>query len=147
MLELAIKGGSLPMKRVTTFGSRTDRPWTTQFDDEISLLKIDVEYGEYPAVEQWLHESLNGRRSTVSQLQIEVHRLPFAATTSEVNITASSWWIASLRMQLLALGFLPVSQEKNSFGHCCFEFVFVHYRYFIRSESWMAASRADELDM
>ena len=125
----------------TLFNGHARKRWTHVSGDNVTILKIDVEFGEYRALGDWLLEDLQAGNLFVSQLQIEVHRLPTESTTLDPSIVAANWWIDYLRLQLLALGFLPISNEKNSFGFCCFEFVFVHHRYFVRSEAWMAASR------
>ena len=41
-------------------------------------------------------------------------------------------------MQLYALGFAMFGQEKNPTDYCCYEIGMVHYRHYVRSETWHA---------
>jgi hypothetical protein len=130
--------------------------------DEVSLLKIDAESHEHSAVSVWaklelrdLKRSLSGKFSaelssnrtliteidferdipsffTISMFQLELHEYR--------GVPMEPWLLQGVRLKqyLTSLGFIQVSQEPNFFHDCCFELVFVHYRYFIRSEVWHA---------
>jgi len=71
---------------------------------------------------------------TVSHYGMELHRLGHKA-----NYAAG--YTGALRthytlMQLYALGFAMFGQEKNPTDYCCFEIGMVHYRHYVRSETW-----------
>ena len=69
---------------------------------------------------------------TVSMFQLELHE----------RVGGKSRWrfdsalLQGFRMQqyLASLGFIQISQERNAFGDCCYELVYAHYRYLVRSE-------------
>eukprot|EP00658_Telonema_sp_P-2_P001542 TRINITY_DN10571_c0_g1_i3.p1 TRINITY_DN10571_c0_g1~~TRINITY_DN10571_c0_g1_i3.p1 ORF type:complete len:700 (+),score=90.44 TRINITY_DN10571_c0_g1_i3:117-2102(+) len=71
---------------------------------------------------------------TISHYGMELHRLGHKA-----NYAAG--YTGALRthytlMQLYALGFTMFGQEKNPTDYCCFEIGMVHYRHYVRSETW-----------
>ena len=73
---------------------------------------------------------------TVSHYGMELHRLGH-----KDNRAAS--YAGALRthytlMQLYALGFAMFGQEKNPTDYCCYEIGMVHYRHYVRSETWHA---------
>jgi hypothetical protein len=41
-----------------------------------------------------------------------------------------------MQQYLASLGFIQIAQERNAYGDCCYELVYAHYRYLIRSEVW-----------
>ena len=126
--------------------------------DDVSIFKLDIEGYEVDAIPQWVADDITAlasnknlvsrlrhspltsidfategpRALTVSQFQIEFH-----SNANDVR-SAHSWF--NLRFLLSLLGFHQVAYEYNhySWHSCCFEAVFVHHRFYVRSEVWHA---------
>jgi len=110
----------------------------------VTLLKVDVEYGEYKAFWDWLKEAHDVHGTSireVDQIQLEIHRFPRDSSTLPSSVPRAAAWFDSLEMSLLNLGFVTVRHERNGYGYCCSEVVLVHYRYFLESELWMMSER------
>ena len=71
---------------------------------------------------------------TVSMFQLEIHERADATKQWYFDQPA----LQGFRMQqyLATLGFVQISAERNAWGDCCFEMVYAHYRFLIRSEVW-----------
>ena len=77
---------------------------------------------------------------TVEQLQTEIHRR--GHKNKKGSTFVGSLWLQWLLLNYHALGFVSVANEKNHVDNCCFEAVFVNYRYYITSETWYSATVA-----
>ena len=151
-----------PSSRAERHGGPVDAVQQATFSghDDVALLKIDVESHEHSAIPVWaklelrdlrqsLHSLFTAELSqignpltmidfekhvpsffTVSMFQLELHE--YRGTPME------PWLLQGTRLKqyLTSLGFIQVNQEPNFFHDCCFELLFVHYRFFIRSETW-----------
>jgi hypothetical protein len=124
----------------------------------VSILKMDIESFEFVAVPRWLQVemALAGKQQqksssstmmfdfsslpimNVEQIQTEIHRR--GHKNKKAAAFAGAMWLQWLLLNYHALGFLVVSNEKNHVDNCCFEAVMVHYRYYVASQSWSAAS-------
>ena len=73
---------------------------------------------------------------TVSMFQLEIHERADATKQWFFDQPA----LQGFRMQqyLATLGFIQISAERNAWGDCCFELVYAHYRFLVRSEVWSA---------
>ena len=123
--------------------------------EQLAILKLDIEGYEFTTIPSWLHGELkdidvqlrsqnsggmidfSGLRNflPVDQLHMELHRMghhyPAGASL------ASAQHAHLLLLQIAALGFMMVGQERNHYDNCCYETTFAHYRHFVESETWM----------
>lgn len=136
-------------------------PVNTEYFDEVSILKCDIEGSEVPVMYTWSNgelSSFNNNKNLQKQiadskkdnefLMIDFAKIiPEYFTVSTVLMEIHGWGpkpldiegvfrTQHLLQQLSQMGYVPVSLEANFNIHTAFEVVYVHYRYFVRSEMW-----------
>lgn len=136
-------------------------PVNTENFDEVSVLKCDIEGSEVPVMYTWVDgetKSFNNNKDLQSQIEASqkdgtflmidfAKIIPEFFTVSTVLMEihgisgnpmgeVGTFRTQHLLQQLTQMGYVMVSMEKNFFGDLAYEFNFVHYRYFVRSEIW-----------
>lgn len=161
------KPGEHPTVLRNKMAENVAAPVNTDYFDEVSILKIDVEGSEFKVFDAWaqgeiasfnrnteLHATLDAKAAGNSFPMIDFRKvISEFFTVSMVLVEVHSWGgqfhgydhigafhMLHMMQQLNQMGFVMVAFEKNFFGDCCFELVYVHYRFFTRSEVWLGKS-------
>ena len=131
--------------------------------DQLAVLKLDVEGHEHTVMPAWAKlelrdlkhslgrhfaQEVNGQIGltvidferdipsffTTSMVQLELHEF---VGGSPPSYEYSALQAFRVQQYLASLGFVQIAQERNAMSDCCFELLYVHYRYLIQSEVWL----------
>eukprot|EP00759_Apiculatamorpha_spiralis_P044492 PhF_6_TR413/c0_g1_i1/m.129 len=84
-----------------------------------TILRIDVDGDEYKTLPQWFRSHVETPLLRVTQIQMNFHKPNNSADAHRVFLG------------LYALGFAPVSYERNYQSPCCYEYTFVNITWFV----------------